>query len=81
MNPKKRSRKELDRRIEKMKELGLIVICDDMATISPFNTITIDFSAIDENKFLEHIVSCIYKQGIEHGYEKFRKEFKQLLDI
>lgn len=43
--------------------------------------LTIDFSAIAEDKVLYYLIQCVYKKGIEDGRTKIQSELCDLLGV
>ena len=68
------------RRISKLKRLKFVVNGEDETAVCVLG-FKIDFSAIDEDQFLEHAIRCIYYAGKRQGEEDFKKRFRDFFDI
>jgi DNA-binding protein YbaB len=86
---KKKRRDRIHERCLKLEELGFRVnhedssICINHENYFQFDCeeIEVDFSATDENKFIQKAVLEAYKFGIEKGEKNIKQAMKNILDL
>ena len=86
MKMRKYTLEELQKRNDKIRELGFYVSNDtQIGRMSISKTpdisyeVNIDFSAIDENHFAEYAIMHSFKQGYENGKRDLKSDFSKLM--
>jgi hypothetical protein len=85
-----KNQEKVNRRCEKLRELGFILEGEEQAVINltffinstvHVKDIRIDFSAIDDNMFMQHAWNKIYLAGASYGKNYVRKEINNILKM
>ena len=80
----KRDPEVINNRCTKLMELGFEILHEDSRVcVSPehYEThLVIDFSAIDESKFLDYAIQSVFKLGKNIGRRSLKSDLKNLLE-
>lgn len=80
----RRTIEEKNKRCEKLEELGFTILHLDSrvgVSMTDGSYLEMDFSSIDETKFLQSAIKQAYEQGFENGKNAIRHELKHILKI
>jgi hypothetical protein len=79
----RRNYEQLNIRCEKLEALGFSIMHEDSHVHYYIDgqPIDIDFSAVDENKFMEYAIKKIHEDGQIKGRNQIRSSFHKLMDM